>query len=64
MAFLQLRGRFLCLGGGKLFVLPSLFARCARKQRFALFDSSMRIAARSSMHFSRESTLDGSNPRD
>ena len=44
------------------FVLPSLFARAAREQRFALFEASVRIATRSSVHCSQRSTLDSSNP--
>ena len=44
------------------FVLPSLLVRAAHQQRFALFGSSVRIAARNSVYCSRESTLDSSNP--
>ena len=43
------------------FVLPSLFARAAREQRFALFEASVRIAARNSVHCIQRSTLDSSN---
>ena len=45
------------------FVLPLLFARVVREQRFILFRLSVRIVARNSMHSSWESMLDGSNPR-
>ena len=44
------------------FVLPSLFARAAREQRFALFAASVRIAARNSVHCVQRSALDSSNP--
>ena len=44
------------------FVLPSLLVRAAHQQRFALFESSVRIAARNSVYCSQRSTLDGSNP--
>ena len=44
------------------FVLPSLLVRAAHQQRFALFGSSVRIAARNSVYCSQRSTLDSSNP--
>ena len=44
------------------FVLPSLLVRAAHQQRFALFESSARIAARNSVSSSRESALDESDP--
>ena len=44
------------------FVLPSLLVRAAHQQRFALFGSSVRIAARNSMHYIQRSTLGSFNP--
>ena len=61
VASLLLRGCFLQLGVGKLFVLPSLFVQYMREQRFKLFRTSALIAVCNSMQWRWESVLECSD---